>query len=141
MDEALYLGFDFGLKFIGVAVGDTTTGVATPLTHLLAQKGVPHWPDIDGLIQTWHPQGLIVGWPLNVDGSTQALNKNTQGFVKALKRRYALPIHLMDERYTTVAAKAALYAHGGLKKLTKENIDSYSAKLICESYLKTQALK
>ena len=136
MGDSLYVAFDFGLSFIGVAVGQTTTQQATALTHLIAKQGIPDWVKIDQLIAQWKPKGLVVGWPLNVDGTTQRLNKKTQGFIKALKRRYDLPVYRIDERYTTVEAKHALYTQGGTKALSKKNIDSYAAKLICESYLR-----
>lgn len=128
------LGFDFGTKHIGVAVGQTVTGTATPLTSLKAENGIPKWTDIDALIKEWGPQALIVGIPLNMDGTEQLLSKQAKKFANRLADRYPLPVHRVDERLTTVEAKQQLFEQGGHRALTKSQIDSYSAKLIIESW-------
>ena len=131
------LAFDFGLKSIGVAIGQTITGTAAPLTALKAQGGIPRWEDVQKLMQTWQPDQLVVGMPLHMDGTEQELTHVTQQFANQLATRYALPVELVDERLTTVAAKIELFAAKGYKGLQKSAIDSMSAVLILEDWLKT----
>lgn len=128
------LGFDFGTKHIGVAVGQTVTRTANPLTALKADNGIPRWQDIDALIQEWAPQVLLVGIPLNMDGSEQLLTHQARKFANRLADRYKLPVHHIDERLTTVEAKQQLFEQGGYRALTKSQIDSYAAKIIIESW-------
>lgn len=134
MPNYTLLGFDFGTKHIGVAVGQTVTGTATPLTSLKAHDGIPQWAMVDALIKEWAPKALLVGIPLNMDGTLQLLTKQANKFANRLADRYKLPVHRVDERLTTVEAKQQLFEQGGHRALTKSQIDSYSAKLIIESW-------
>ncbi len=84
--EGYILGFDFGTKRIGVAVGQTVTHDATPLTTLAAKQGVPDWHAVKQLVDTWQPKALVVGIPLNMDGTEQRLTTLARGFANALKR-------------------------------------------------------
>lgn len=131
------LGFDFGTKYIGVAVGHTSPVMAQPLTSLIAQKGEPPWKEIDTLIKTWSPDALIVGMPLNMDGSEQRMTQSARFFSENLKQRFHLPVFTVDERLTTVEARARLFSSGGYKALQKKAIDSVSAQLIVEMWLES----
>lgn len=131
------LGFDFGTKYIGVAVGHTSPVMAQPLTSLIAQKGEPPWKEIDTLIKTWSPDALIVGVPLNMDGSEQRMTQFARFFSENLKQRSHLPVFTVDERLTTVEARARLFSSGGYKALQKKAIDSVSAQLIVEMWLES----
>lgn len=131
------LGFDFGTKYIGVAVGYTSPLMAQPLTSLIAQKGEPPWKEIDALIKTWSPDALIVGMPLNMDGSEQPMTQSARLFSENLKQRFHLPIFTVDERLTTIEARARLFSSGGYKALQKKAIDSVSAQLIVEMWLES----
>ncbi len=135
MPNQTYLGFDFGTKRIGVAVGQALTKTASPLKNLSAQDGVPDWQLIQKLIEQWRPQALIVGIPLNMDGSEQAITKRARRFANRLHERFKLPVHGIDERLTTVSARSELFDSGGYKALKKQEIDSFAAKLILESWL------
>lgn len=138
MPEQTLLGFDFGLRHIGVAVGQTYTRTAQPVTSLSADKGIPHnWEEITQLIQTWHAQALVVGIPLNMDGTEQPLTRAARRFAQALKKHTQLPVHLMDERLSSVEARAHLFEQGGFKSLKKKAIDSLAAQLILESWLQS----
>jgi len=86
------LGFDFGLKNIGVAVGQELTGTANALTVIKAQDGKPNWNDIEKLISEWKPQLLIVGLPLNMDGTEQAMTAASRKFGNRLNGRFQLPV-------------------------------------------------
>lgn len=132
------LGFDFGTFSIGVAVGQRITGTASPLAALRAKDGQPNWDEVSKLINTWQPKELVVGLPLNMDGSDQPLTDMARKFANRLHGRFGLPVHLQDERLTTVAAKESLFARGGFKNLQKDKVDSAAAQLILEDYLSGQ---
>lgn len=129
------LAFDFGMRSIGLAIGQVITGTASPLPALRAQDGIPNWDTIEAIIKEWQPESIVVGLPLNMDGSEQDITQNVKRFVGRLKHKYKLPVHLHDERLSTVDAKAKLFELGGYKKLNKQKIDSVSACLIFESWL------
>lgn len=128
------LSFDFGVKSIGVAVGQTITGTASPLAALKAQDGIPDWDLIESLYQEWRPDLCIVGMPLNMDGTEQPISARARKFASRLNGRFKKPIELWDERLTTVDARAELFSLGGFKKLDKAKIDSVSACLILQSW-------
>lgn len=130
------LGFDFGLRHIGIAVGQTVTKNATPLLSITANEGEPKsWLEIDKLITQWKPKACIVGIPLNMDGTPQTVTMPARHFAQTLKQRYNLPVHGVDERLTTKDAKARLFDAGGYKALSKQAIDALSAAIILESWL------
>ena len=128
------LGFDFGKKFIGVAVGQELTGSASPLGSVKATDGIPNWPQLSKFIEQWQPDFLVVGLPLNMDGSEQPLTSSARKFGNRLANKTKLVVKFQDERLTTVDAKASLFAEGGYKNLKKDNIDAESARLIIQSY-------
>lgn len=123
------------MKHIGVAVGQTITNTATPLTSINAKDGIPNWDDIEKLISTWNVKAIVIGIPLNMDGTEQAITTAAKKFGNRLEARFKLPVHRIDERLTTVEAKQQLFDSLGYKALDKASIDSYSAKLILESWL------
>ncbi len=129
------LGFDFGLQHIGVAVAHTSPAMAQPLTSLNASKEEPLWREIAALLKLWSPDALVVGIPLNMDGTDQAITHFSRDFSKNLEQRFHLPVFFVDERLTTVEARSRLFASGGYKALQKKAIDSVSAQLILETWL------
>jgi len=131
------LGFDFGTRHIGIAVGQTITATATALTTISAKHGHPRWQDITTLVTQWQPDALVVGIPLNMDGTTQPLTKLAERFAAQCQTRYDLPVYHVDERLTTTAAKQQLFTAGGYQALQKSAIDSTAAKIIVESWLAT----
>lgn len=135
MPEGLYLGFDFGYKRIGVAVGQSLTKSASPLATLSANKGIPDWDQVKALIKTWQPVGLIVGLPTKIDGQEQYTTKAARIFAQSLQSHYHLPVHLVDERLTTVEARATLYQQGGYRKIQQFQVDSVAACIILEQWL------
>ncbi len=136
----LVLGFDYGLRYIGVAIGQTITKSATPLTTLIAQKGTPNWDDIAKLIKKWSPSVFVVGLPYQMDGSEQFISTAARKFAVELQKRFNLPAFTMDERLTTREAKSQISELHAQKKDLPE-LDSYAAKLILESWMSTQADK
>lgn len=135
LPQQTLLCFDFGLRRIGVAVGQTVTRTTTPLVTLLANQGIPQWREVEQLIKTWRPDALIVGIPLNMDGTEQAITHAARAFANALSSHYALPVHGMDERLSTREARGQLFESGGYKKLKKTAVDSVAAQLILESWM------
>jgi putative Holliday junction resolvase len=138
MSNKTVLGFDFGMKHIGVAVGQTITQTANPLTSLKALDGIPNWDEVAKLITTWGAKALVIGIPLNMDGSEQPITAAAKKFSNRLHARFKLPVHPVDERLTTAEAKQQLFDAEGYRALEKTAIDSYSAKLILESWLRGQ---
>ncbi|AMK77127.1 MULTISPECIES: Holliday junction resolvase RuvX [Methylomonas] len=104
-----YLGFDFGNKKIGVAVGHADTGIASPLQTIQSLNQVPDWHKISQLIAEWRPIGLVVGISRQSDGSDNVITPRMQKFCRQLNGRYNLPVHQIDETLTTFAAKQMLF--------------------------------
>ncbi len=129
------LGFDFGTRRIGVAVGQTITRTATPLCVLTAQEGAPHWPEIAKLIERWGPTGLIVGLPLHMDGAEQDLTRAARRFGNRLHGRFGLPVFWQDERLTSAAAEWEMAEAARYGTHTKHDVDSMAATLIVEAWL------
>ena len=132
------LGFDFGMKRIGMAVGQTISNSASPLRIIFAKDGVPNWKELSKIIAEWQPQALVVGIPLNIDGSKQTISYAAKKFAKKLASRYKLPIFEVDERLTTVEARAQLFDEGGYQGLMKAELDSAAAVIITEQWLHTK---
>ena len=129
------LGFDFGLKRIGVAVGQTVTQTARPLTTLKANDGIPRWEECEKLVKTWQPDAFVVGIPLNMDGTEQRLTYLAKQFANILQERFHLPVYGMDERLSTKEARERLFEKGGYKALQNGQIDSIAAQLILQNWL------
>ena len=97
---ATLLGFDYGTAKIGIAVGQSITGTATPLITLRAVRQHPDWQRIGDLILSWQPSALVVGLPCDIDGSETELSGSAKRFARRLEGRYHLPVHMIDERLT-----------------------------------------
>lgn len=138
MQNDTTIAFDYGLKSIGVAVGQMITGTASPLSALKAVDGIPQWQIIGDIFEEWQPSKLLVGLPLNMDGTEQEITQRARKFANRLHGRFGLPVYTHDERLSTVDAKARLFELGGFKKLSKEKVDSVSACLIYESWIINQ---
>lgn len=135
MLEGVYLGFDFGFKRIGMAVGQTLTKSASPLPTLDAKLGVPNWSLIEVILKEWKPLALVVGLPTTIDDNILYTTSASRGFARQLRKRFALPVHLVDERLTTVEARSYLFAKGGYRKIKNSEIDSIAACIILEQWL------
>ncbi|WP_312386297.1 Holliday junction resolvase RuvX [Atlantibacter hermannii] len=128
------LAFDFGTKSIGVAIGQRITGTARPLTAIKANDGTPDWTQFEKLLKEWQPELVVVGLPLNMDGTNQALTDRARKFANRLHGRFGVKVELQDERLSTVEARAGLFERGGFRALNKGSVDSASAVIILESY-------
>ena len=132
------LGFDFGKKKIGVAYGQTITNTAQPLCNIPAKNGIPDWNEVKNIIEKWRPELLIVGLPLNMDGSEQLITESARKFALTLTEKFSLPTQTIDERLTTKEARALVFEHGGYKALQKKEIDAVAAVIILESWMNQQ---
>lgn len=134
MNPMTLLAFDFGTKSIGVAVGQQLTGTARPLAAIKAQDGIPDWNKIEALLKEWLPDRVVVGLPLNMDGTEQPLTARARKFANRLHGRFGVQVDLQDERLSTVEARADLFERGGFRALNKGSVDSLSAVIILESW-------
>ncbi|ADP11435.1 putative Holliday junction resolvase [Erwinia sp. Ejp617] len=134
MSHQTLMAFDFGTKSIGVAIGQQLTGTARPMNALKAQDGIPDWNRIEALLKEWQPDRVVVGLPLNMDGSEQPLTARARKFANRLHGRFGVQVDLHDERLSTVEARAELFERGGFRALSKGNVDSLSAVIILESW-------
>lgn len=130
------LAFDFGLKRIGVAVGNTLTQSATPLPLLSAHEGIPDWHVIQSLIEEWKINSFLVGIPLNMDGSEQAITTAAKKFAEELVVKFQKPLYTVDERLSTREIRQQLFEEGGYKAIKKASIDSLVAKLLLENWMR-----
>ncbi len=130
----ILIGFDFGMKRIGVAIGQTVTERARPLDTIQAKNGIPNWDIISRLIKKWLPDALVVGIPLNMDGTDQTITQKAREFAEALRVNFKLPVHEMDERLTTKDARERLFMQGGFKALQDGQVDRVAAQLILQNW-------
>ncbi|WP_010485670.1 Holliday junction resolvase RuvX [Pseudomonas sp. S9] len=131
----LLLGFDYGTKQIGVAVGQVVTGQARELCILKAQNGVPDWQKVEALVREWQPDAIVVGLPLNMDGSPSDMSERAQKFARRLHGRFNLPVHTHDERLTTYAAKGERLQQGQNSGYRERPVDALAAALLLEGWL------
>ena len=128
------LAFDFGTKSIGCAVGQSITGTAQVLPAFKAQDGIPNWDAIEKCLKEWKPDVVVVGLPLNMDGTEQELTLRARKFANRLQGRFAVNVQLQDERLTTTEARSEIFDRGGFRALKKSKVDGSSACLILESW-------
>lgn len=131
------LGFDFGTKSIGVATGQMITATAQPLSAIKANDGIPNWETVEAVIHEWKPDLVVIGLPLNMDGTEQPITLRAKKFGQRLSGRFGVKIAFQDERLTTASAKEFIFDRGGFKALEKGKIDSISAALILESWMES----
>ncbi|AXM96937.1 Holliday junction resolvase RuvX [Pseudomonas plecoglossicida] len=132
----LLLGFDYGSKQIGVAVGQVITGQARELCVLKAQNGVPDWNQVEKLIKEWKPDAIVVGLPLNMDGTPSDMSERAEKFARRLNGRFNLQVHTHDERLTTFEAKGEQMARGGRHGSYRDNpVDAIAAALLLQGWL------
>jgi putative Holliday junction resolvase len=126
------LGFDYGRKRIGVAVGQQITRSATALTTVRARDGKPDWPAIGQLIAEWKPDALVVGIPYHMDGTEQDMTRAARRFCRQLEGRFRLPVYQADERLTSYIVESSLPAKSNNGH---HDIDPLAARLILQDWL------
>ncbi len=144
-----FLGFDYGLSQIGVAVGQRLSQSARPLAVLKAKDGIPQWGQVEKLLVEWQPKAVIVGLPLNMDDSESDMSTRARKFAKRLHGRYGVVVELHDERLSSFEARENLAAGRNSRSVEQTEdyvqsmnrqkkdaaIDSIAAQLILESWL------
>ena len=138
-DVQTVLAFDFGLKRIGIASGDTLTATAAPRPAAAVHQQGPDWDAIAREVRMLSPGLLVVGAPYNADGSQGALAPAARRFAAELESRFGLPVNMVDERWSSLEATAALKAQRASgerkRRVRKEDIDSAAAAVILERWM------
>jgi putative Holliday junction resolvase len=132
------IAFDYGLRQIGVAHGQTLTATAEGIAIIKASDGAPNWDNVKTLLNEWKPSLLLVGLPLNMDGSESELSRLARKFARRLQGRFNLEVLMVDERLTSHDAKLSIREAGFGKKSSKidlTKIDHLAATLILQSWL------
>ena len=133
------IAFDFGLKRIGVAVGETVLANARGLAVVAHSASGPDWPAIEKILQDWQPALLLVGYPLNMDGSPGEMSRLALQFGGELRKRSGIPVQAIDERLSSSEALDQLreQRRGGLRKkrISRGLIDQEAARLILQQWL------
>lgn len=132
------MAFDFGLRQIGVAVGNSELRTSQPLAIQRAKEGQPSWEAVATLLEEWRPDLLLVGDPLNMDGSESELSRRARRFSQRLHGRFGLPVEMVDERLTSFEAKQASAERGHAGDYKRQPVDSLAAQLILDSWLREQ---
>jgi putative Holliday junction resolvase len=134
----IVLAFDFGLRRIGVACGDTLSRSASALKAVPVNSKGPSWEAIDALMRDWQPDMAVVGLPYNVDGSDGSMTSAARGFAAELARRYTMEVALVDERYSSLEAESRLKSarESGLRRrrVAKADVDAAAACVILERW-------
>lgn len=136
LNKDTYLGFDFGIKKIGTAVGQMTTGTASPLQTIRSINQQPDWDSIGSMLDEWQPVGLVVGISRQQDGTDNLVTPKMQKFCRQLEGRYNKPVFQIDETLSTFEAKQLLFdeLHLSATKLWAVQ-DQLAAQLILQSWL------
>jgi putative Holliday junction resolvase len=134
------IAFDYGTRSIGVANGQVVTGTASELPPLKADNGVPRWPEVQALLDIWQPDLVLVGLPLNMDGTESELAKRARKFANRIHGRFGYPVALYDERLSTREAKQEARERGHRGSYRDNPVDSIAARLILESWWREKGL-
>ncbi len=136
LNKRAVLCFDFGLKHIGVAVLQQPTTIVSPLPIIRATDGKPDWNAIAALLQEWQARLLLVGEPLNMDGSDSAMSARARRFARQLEGRFNVPAELVDERLSSHEARQQVAEFGRKKRNYRRHpVDSIAAQLIMQTWL------
>lgn len=132
------LAFDFGLRQIGVAVGNTTLKTAQPLAVITANNGKPDWQVLEKLVHQWQPDLLVVGDPLNMDGSASDMSERAKKFARRMHGRWGTAFEMADERLSSFEAKQDRREFGHRGDYKDKPIDAYAAELILQTWFREQ---
>jgi len=141
LSRGYVLGFDFGLRRIGVAIGQSATNTASGLETVSHGRN-PDWSAIDRLVKEWKPALLLVGLPLGPEGDETEMSKAAREFGATLEKRYSLGVVYADERLSSRAAEsrfAELRSQGGPRRKHAQGLDAMAAQIILENWLQSEA--
>ena len=134
--SGVVMSFDYGLRNIGIAIGQSITKSASTFYTIKAKEGVPDWIKLDSIIDEWEPSLFIVGDPFNMDGTKSEFQKKIAKFSAELKKRYEIELHMIDERLTSKEAKERIKDKAnGIKD--SANKHSISAQIILEDWFRS----
>lgn len=131
--ERTVLGFDFGTKRIGIAIGQELTATATGIETISCKNNKPNWQEIDKIIEQWQPSALVVGIPVHMDNTEHDMTVRAQKFCRQLQARYQLTVYQVDERLSSYEAETELKQQSNT--YNKQSVDSLSAQIILQSWL------
>ena len=131
------IAFDFGTKVSVVRLGKVLRVQRKPYLHLKRKMGFPIGMPIEKCLKDWKPDVIVVGLPLNMDGTEQDLTLRAKKFANRLNGRFGIKVELQDERLTTVSARDEIFQRGGYRALNKGKVDGISACLILESWFES----
>jgi putative Holliday junction resolvase len=134
------IGFDFGPRKIGVAVGQTLTRSANPVATLRSRNDKPDWTGIAALVREWQPEAFVLGLPFDMDDTEVAWSPLIHRFARQLEGRFKLPVHLIDERLTSIDARRQLSERPGRRAYDLHAVDALAAALILETWLQEQEI-
>jgi len=133
--DGTVLGFDYGTRFIGVAVGDRATRIAHPLSTIDAEASAVRFAAIGALIAEWRPELLVVGVPFSLEGEAHDMTHRAQRFARQLEGRFGLPVATVDERLTSAAAGERLRETGRGGSAHKQLLHPVAAQILLQAYL------
>ena len=132
------LAFDFGLRQIGVAVGNCLLNTTQPLAIISAREGIPDWSAVERVVAEWQPDLLLVGDPLNMDGSASELSTRARKFARRLHGRLGIPFEMADERLSSFEAKQLSRERGHRGDFKRQPVDSEAAELVLRAWLENR---
>ena len=132
------IAIDFGLRNIGVAVGNTLSLTSRPLTILQVRDGVPDWDALSSIFDEWRPDRILVGNPLNMDDSESDMGRQAARFARRIQGRFGLTVTLVDERLSSREAKANALAAGHRGDFASVPVDDEAAAIILATWLHQQ---
>lgn len=135
-DLKTVLAFDYGLRNIGIATGQTVTGTASEQQPLTARDGIPDWQTVEQLLTEWKPELVIVGLPLNMDGTESELATRARKFGNRLHGRFGVIVEMVDERLSSFEAKQEAADRGHRGNYAANPVDSIAARLILETWFR-----
>ena len=133
------MGFDFGAVRIGVAVGETVTGLAHPLTMIPSEPVAQRFEQIGALLAEWQPHQVIVGLPTYLDGGVHEMTQRCRRFGNQLHGRFNLPVDWVDERLSSAEAAQRLQQAGKSARDSKDLMDAIAAQILLQQWLDQQS--
>ena len=129
------LAFDYGERYMGIAVGDIETGMAHPAGHYQARGDEERYAQAEALVREWRPSRLVVGLPLGAEGQEHLLTARARRFARHLSARTGLRVDMVDERLSSAAAHEVLRAAGRGGRRHKNETHALAAQVILQAYL------
>ena len=140
--QNVIMGFDYGTRKIGIAVGQLITKTANPIAIISARDGVPDWSEIEKLILEWQPAQFVIGLPLNMDETESEMSQRSLKFARRLTGRFNIPHHTIDERLTSREARSLHESHSSTRRgpadRSRDEKGHIAGQMILESWLKLQ---